>query len=190
MAQRRSPERTAATPAAPGKRPWWLIGLGLAAVAAFALATLPARLLRPQLARAGLEAATLTGSIWRGTAPGLAWRGTPIGDLRWTVSPWALLRGRLGGEIELTRPDGSLRTAYSASLGGELRLEDTQASLPVEALSALPLGVPRGWRGRLSGRLDELVLSGGWPLVMRGTLEMDGLIAPPPRSTSIGSYSW
>jgi hypothetical protein len=40
----------------------------------------------------------------------------------------------------------------------------------------------------LSGRFDEVTLSSGWPQTLRGTLDMDGLIAPPPRNTSIGSY--
>jgi hypothetical protein len=165
-----------------------LIGLGLAAVIVIAIATLPATLFGEHFKRAGLEAPAFGGSIWRGYAPGVAWRGAPLGDLRWTISPWTLLRGGVGGTLDLARPDGSLRTKFRVSLGGEIRLEDAQASLPVEMLSALPVGVPRGWRGRLTARIDELVLTGGWPSALRGSLDMDGLIAPPPRSTSIGSY--
>jgi hypothetical protein len=165
-----------------------LIGLGLAAVGVIAIATLPASLFRGQLARAGLQAPALAGSIWRGYAPGIAWRGAPLGELRWTLSPWALLTGALGGTVELSRPDGSLRTTFRVSLGGKIRLEHAQASLPVEMLSALPVGVPRGWRGRFTADIDELIVAGGWPTELRGNLDMDGLIAPPPRSTSIGSY--
>jgi hypothetical protein len=187
MAQRRAAERSS-TPA-PARRPWWLIGLGLAAVGVIAIATLPASLFRGQLARAGVETTALGGSVWRGYAPGIAWRGAPLGDLRWRLSPWALLTGAAGGTLELSRPDGSLRTKFRVSLlGGEARLEDAQASLPVELLSALPIGVPRGWGGRLTARVDELVVAGGWPTQLRGSLDMDRLIAPPPRSTSIGSY--
>ncbi len=61
-------------------------------------------------------------------------------------------------------------------------------NLPVEALSELPLGVPRNWRGRLVGQFEEVTVRNGWPSAVRGTLEMDGLIAPPPRNMSIGSY--
>ena len=188
MARPRVPERPAST-AAPTRRPWWLIGVGLAALVAIAVATLPATLLRSQLARAGFEAAAYAGSVWNGRAAGLAWRGAPLGDLRWSISPWTLVTGAVGGTLELTRLDGSLSTDYRASFGGEIRLEDAQVNLPVEALSALPLGMPRGWRGRVSARLERLVLSGGWPIELRGTLDMDGMIAPPPRSTSIGSYA-
>ncbi len=189
MVQPRARERPApGAPAAVTKRPWWLLILGAAAVLLGAIATLPASLFASQLSRAGLDTAGVWGSVWNGRAQGLSWRSAPIGDLRWSVSPWQLLRGRAAGEVTIARPDGSLRASYSLALGGTLRLEDVQADLPVEMLSALPIGMPRNWRGRLSGRFDEITLSKGWPQTIRGTLDMDGLIAPPPRNTSIGSY--
>jgi general secretion pathway protein N len=157
-------------------------------VVLIALATLPASLAGPQLERVGLAAAGFSGSLWQGRAQGVVWRGAPVGDLRWTLQPWSLLTGRAAGQLDVARPDGSLSTGFSASFRGELRLTNLQGSLEVAALSTLPLGMPRGWRGRMSGRLDEVVVNGGRPTSIRGTLDMDGLVAPPPRSTSIGSY--
>jgi hypothetical protein len=188
MAQRRARERPAAVAPPAARRPWWLIGLGLAAVTLVVLTTLPASLAAGQLARAGLSAAALSGTVWQGQAQGLAWRGVPVGDLRWRLRPWPLLTGRAAGTLDLRRPDGRLSTAFSASYQGELRLTGLDADLDVAALSALPIGLPRGWRGRLSGRIEEVVVKSGRPTAVRGTLDMDGLVAPPPRSTSIGSY--
>jgi hypothetical protein len=31
-------------------------------------------------------------------------------------------------------------------------------------------------------------VAAGWPTAIRGTLEMDGMTAPPPRNVAIGSY--
>jgi general secretion pathway protein N len=188
MAPRRVRERTAPSAPTSARRPWWLIAVGLAAALLIALATLPATLLGAQLSRLGLEATALTGSIWKGQARGLSWRAAPLGDLRWSLSPLALLRGRIGGELVLTRTDGSLSTGFGASFAGSVYLEDVRADLPVEALSALPIGMPRGWRGRLTGLFDEIVVSDGWPTALSGTLDMDDLVAPPPRNASIGSY--
>lgn len=188
MAQRRARERPAAAVPPPARRPWWLIGLGLAAALVIALATLPASLAAAQLERVGLAAAGFSGSLWQGRAQGLAWRGAPVGDLRWRLRPWSLLGGRAAGALDLTRPDGALSTGFSVSFGGEIRLTNLQGDLDVAALATLPLGMPRGWHGRLSGRLEEVVVSGGRPTAIRGTLDMDRLVAPPPRSTSIGSY--
>ena len=188
MARRRAAERPA--PVAPGssRRHWWLIAFGLAAVLAFTIATLPAGVLARQLPRLGLEAGSLSGTVWNGRAQALSWRASPLGDLNWTLSPVSLLRGRVAGNLDLARPDGRLRANFSASLGGRLQLTDLAADWPVEALAALPIGLPRGWQGRVSGQFAEIVVEDGWPSTLRGTLEMDGLIAPPPRNTTIGSY--
>ncbi len=184
MARRRVPDRPA--PAAPvsSKRRWWLIAFGLAAVFAFTIATLPASVLARQLPGLGLSAAALSGSVWTGHAQALSWRTAPLGDLSWSISPLSLLRGRVAGDLELVRTDGSARSAFSVSLGGQLRLAGVTADLPVEALATLPIGLPRGWRGRIAGEFEEIVVQSGWPTSLRGTLDMDGLIAPPPRSTT------
>jgi general secretion pathway protein N len=188
MANRRASDRVARNAPQQPKRPWWLIAVGVAAALGIALVTLPASILAGKLSQAGLSAAALTGSVWKGHARELAWRAVPLGDLRWSLAPTDLLRGRLAGQLQLTRPDGAANTQFGLSLNGDLRLTATTASLPVELLSSLPLGMPRNWRGRLSAQFDEIVVTGGWPSTLRGTLEMDGLIAPPPRNISIGSY--
>jgi general secretion pathway protein N len=165
-----------------------LIAVGLAAALLIGFATLPAQLVAGQLRRAGLEAPAFSGTIWNGRAQALAWQGTPLGDVAWTIAPRELLRGRVGGDVRLARPDGSLATRVSVSLGGELRLSGTQFDLPVEALSALPIGMPRNWRGRATGAFEEIVVADGWPTSVRGTLDMKSLIAPPPRNAPLGSY--
>ena len=188
MANRRPPDRTARAAPQEPKRPWWLISVGLAAALGIALVTLPAQVLTGQLKRLGLESVALTGTVWSGHAQGLSWRSTPLGDVRWSLAPGELLRGRVGADLLLARPDGSASAHVSVSFGGDLRLTGTKAALPVELLSSLPIGLPRNWRGRLSAQFEEIVVSGGWPTSLRGTLDMDGLIAPPPRNISIGSY--
>jgi general secretion pathway protein N len=188
MADRRRPDRAArAAPDRP-KRPWWLIAVGIAAALVIALATLPAQVLNGQLQWHGLESVALTGTVWRGHARGLSWRSTPLGDLGWSLAPGELLRGRVAADLQLVRPDGSASTHVAVALGGELRLSGTKATLPVELLSSLPIGLPRNWHGRLSAQFEEIIVAGGWPKALRGTLDMDGLIAPPPRNISIGSY--
>jgi len=188
MARRPVPERPGRATSQVARRPWWLIAVGLAAALLIAVATLPAQVFAGRLQRAGVEATAFTGSIWNGRAQALVWRAAPLGDLAWSIAPRELLRGRIGGELRLTRPDGSLTTRASLSLGGTLRLADTTADLPVEMLAALPVGMPRNWRGRIRGTFEEIAVAAGWPTAIRGTLEMDGMIAPPPRNISIGSY--
>lgn len=170
------------------RRPWWLIGVGLAALLAFAISTLPPTVFAGRAERYGITAVSWSGSIWSGAASGLAWRGAALGELRWRLAPLALLRGRLGAHVQLVRPDGHVETDVMAGFGGDVVLRNTKVDLPVAVLSSLPVGLPKGWRGQLQANFEELQLENGWPATVRGTIDMDTLIAPPPRNTSIGSY--
>jgi hypothetical protein len=165
-----------------------LLAVGFAAALLIALATLPATLFASQLARAGLSATSFSGSIWRGRAQSLAWRAGVLGDLDWSFAPLDLLRGRLGADLTLTRADGRVATHASVSPGGVVSLADTQVNLPVAALGALPIGLPANWQGRVQGAFEEIVLEKGAPTALHGKLDLDGLVAPPPRSLAIGSY--
>jgi hypothetical protein len=175
--------------APPGMRNHWpLIALGVVALLVFAFVTLPSSLFAGRLQRQGVTAVAFTGSIWSGAATGLAWRGAVLGDLRWRVAPLQLFRGRVGAHILLTRPDGRIESSVSATFAGGLHLAGTRVDLPVEALGVLPVGLPKGWRGQLHAEFEELELAKDWPVVVRGTIDLDGLVAPPPRNASIGSY--
>ena len=178
-------------PAAEGgtKRPWWLIVVGIGAALVIALATLPATLFSGQLARAGLSAVSLNGSVWSGQAQSLALRSSVLGDLSWSFAPLDLLRGRLGAQLALTRADGRFATHASLAPGGRVSLVDTEVDLPLAVLAALPVGLPGNWQGRMKGTFEEVVLVNGAPTALRGTLDLDGLVSPPPRNLAIGSYA-
>jgi hypothetical protein len=170
------------------RKHWRLFALGLLAVFLFVVATLPAGLFDRRLQGYGVSAVSYSGSVWSGVASGIAWRGATLGDLRWQIAPATLLRGRLGAHVQLVRPDGSVESDVEASLAGPVDLAGVRVNLPVESMSALPLGLPKGWRGRVRADIPELRITRGWPESVKGTIDMDGLIAPPPRNATIGSY--
>lgn len=172
------------------KRTVWLVALGLLALLAFALVTLPAGVAAGPLRKAGIEAVAFGGSIWSGRAQALSWRGAAIGDVQWTLRPLALLRGRAAGHATLTRSDGTLATDFDAGLSGQdLLLANVAFALPLAALDAFPLGVPKGWQGRATGQFAAIEVAQGWPSRLQGTLDLDGLVAPPPRSAPVGSFN-
>ncbi|HEX9208022.1 MAG TPA: type II secretion system protein N [Steroidobacteraceae bacterium] len=171
------------------RRTGWLVVIGLCALLLSILATLPAGLLASPLRRAGLEATAFGGSVWSGRASALALRGALLGDLDWTLAPGQLLRGRAVGHLRLVRAYGGLETDYDVALTGrDVHLSGLQFALPIELLTALPLGLPAGWRGQASGQLVDVRLEQGWPTTLRGTLDLDGLYAPPPRNAPLGSF--
>ena len=149
------------------KRFGLLIALGIFALLAFVLATLPASVAGGQLARMGVQATAFNGSVWSGTATGVAWRGAPLGRIEWHITPSALLRGRIAGHTRLVRDDGTIQTGFSAAWSGkDVVLSGTNVSLPIAALehfaarhaqglAGAGVGIVRGnpRRRRLAGRL-------------------------------------
>jgi general secretion pathway protein N len=167
----------------------WLVALGLLALLGFALATLPAAAVSSPLRRAGIEAASYDGSLWAGRATAMRFRGVPVGDVQWTLTPLPLLRGRAAGHARIARPDGSIEADYDTTLRAtDVAVRNATVSLPIATLTSLPLGIPRGWQGRVSGRLDELRLEQRWPTALRGTFDIENLISPRPQSAALGSF--
>jgi len=166
-----------------------LLALGVLALLAFALATLPAGVAAGPLRKAGIETGALSGSLWSGRATAMSWRGAGIGDAEWKISPTRLLTGRIAGHARLTRTDGSVETDFDLSFSGrDVRLRAARIELPLAALNALPLGMPKGWQGHVSGQFDAIDLQQGWPANIKGSLDLDGLVAPPPRNAPVGSF--
>jgi len=126
MALPRRRERPAREAPSGTRSSWSLVALGIVALLVFVVVTLPASLLGGRLERIGVTAMAFTGSIWSGTAVGLAWRGAVLGDLRWRVAPLELFRGRLGAHVTLTRPDGRIESNVAATLAGNLHLAGTR----------------------------------------------------------------
>lgn len=171
------------------KRTVWLVALGVLALLAFALVTLPAGVAAGPLRKAGIEAGAFSGSLWSGRAIGLSWRGATVGDAEWSITPRKLLSGRVAGHARLTRVDGALTADFDVGMSGaDVKLSNVDFALPLAVLDAFPLGLPQGWQGQATGQFATLDLAQGWPARLQGTLELDGLIAPPPRSAPVGSF--
>jgi hypothetical protein len=165
-----------------------LLALGACAVLGFAIATLPASLVAGRVARHGVEATSWTGTIWSGTAQGLAVRGQALGTAQWSLSPSSLLAARLGGHARLAPQDGRVDTDFSLAFDGDVELRALTLDVPLAAFAGIRGVVPRGWTGRARGHFETLDLQQGWPTGAQGTLELVEIAAPPPRGGPIGSY--
>ncbi len=163
-----------------------LIAVGAVCVCAYALATLPLRLvLGETAARAGVSAQAVEGTLWAGTLRGAAFRGVPLGDLRLRTHLWPLLTGQW--RMSLQSDNGPLRRADIGLSGAALDLSGLEGRLPVSLLvpgANWPGGLslsgvsikrdPSGTCVSASGpvRWDALETWGGPPLT--GTLRCEG----------------
>lgn len=170
------------------RRPISLIVLGLLAVAAFVLATLPAGLVVGRLERHGVTADAVGGTVWSGRAQGLAARGARIGDLQWSLRPAALLRGALAGHAVLAAGDSRVEADFQRAYSGQLTLESARGDVSLETLSTLRVPVARNWRGRITADMSTLVIEENWPVAAVGTVDLHDLASPPPRAAALGSF--
>lgn len=163
-----------------------LILAGSVCVLAYALATIPLRLvLGETAARTGLAAQAVEGTLWSGTLRGAAFRGVPLGDLRLRTHLWPLLTGQW--RVSLQSDNGPLRRADIGLSGKALDLSGLEGRLPVSllvpgttwpgGLSLSGVSIRRDKAGACvsaSGpvRWDALETWGGPPLT--GTLRCEG----------------
>jgi hypothetical protein len=146
------------------------IVVGLLLLSLLALFSVPARVVPMLIGSDQLRLSGLSGRAVDGRAA-RAMLQTPggffhLGELRWRLDPWSLLRlsPALEIESEWVRQRASLRLHLS---GSELTLRDLDASVDASIVrQALPVSV----RGRLEMLFDELVIAGPEVLSIRGRL--------------------
>lgn len=98
-------------------------------VAVCLLAFAPLSLLTGEgLAKAGVSARAVEGSIWDGRLRGAAWQGRELGDVRARLAPLELLFGRVGARLQLS---GTASGAGVIALGRDrIGLADADLTLP------------------------------------------------------------
>lgn len=147
-------------------RPMALASLGVAAYAAFLVATLPASFVAARAeaaARGALAVHEPRGSAWRGTARASVQgpAGTvAIDRLAWDLLPARLLQGRLAWNVEAAMPGVEARFEASRSVSSwELRSLDARGTAAGVAQLA-PLAA--AWRpeGRVSAAGERLAWDG------------------------------
>ncbi len=128
------------------KRRYYIV-IALLSYLLFTLATIPAAPvfeLAKKQARLPVTLYGIEGSLWNGTASSaIIPAQPPIEDLRWSLSPAALLLARLSAEVEGKFKQQPFIGHISLHANGELHASDVRSQLPatqVQALMALPLG--------------------------------------------------
>ena len=158
--------------------------LFVVSLAVFLVAGLPARIaLRYLPPDVPVQVIAPSGTVWRGAAAELRWRGEPLGALSWRLQVLPLLLGRLRAHVAL-EGDGlrarglvTLRPDRSVTVRDALADADL-ASLPLDDLHLLAEPA-----GHLQAVVRELTLNGGHPR----SADAD-LLWQPARLTSPVAY--
>lgn len=152
----------------------WL-GLAAGVYVAAAVALFPAGTAYRWFAPPEVNLAGVEGSVWRGRAALASVAGFGVYDLEWSISPWALLTGRLLANVQARQPDGFFNAEVSAGLAS-IRITDIQATTSLATLGqAVFVG---DLRGLVSAQLSTLELEQGWPVRAVGQVRIADLETP------------
>ena len=155
---------------------WSWVALGAGAYVAFALSLFPAATAVHWLAPPQLELAGIQGTVWSGSAAVGSVAGLAVRDLRWSLRPWPLFLGRIGGRFEAELDDGFVNAELNVG-SNTVRLSDVRASTSLSTLHRLlPI---QGMQGLASVALASLELQNGWPTRVVGELNLAQLQAEP-----------
>jgi general secretion pathway protein N len=162
-----------------------LVGLGVAAYLLFAIVTLPATVLLDRFGSAGVTAAGVDGTAWKGRAQVLQIQGVNVGTVEWDLHALALFALKLRADVKVTRPEGFAQARVDLGRSGPIDLQNLTATLPLSALTNV---VPSGWSGTLNLKFANLTLENGWPIAANGTAEILDISSSNQRSPISGSY--
>jgi general secretion pathway protein N len=163
----------------------WLIALGVAAYLVFALVTLPASVLLAPFRSAGVSAAGVEGTAWKGRAQMLQIQGANVGAVEWDLHALALLALKLRADVKITRSEGFAQAVVDFRTSGPINFRNLTAALPLSALTNV---VPGGWSGTVNLKFANLTLENGWPVDANGTAEILDINNAQQRSPIAGSY--
>lgn len=163
-----------------------LIIAGFLTLVAGLIILFPARVAYNWIAPPGVMLSGISGSIWSGAARRMTIEDFYIGDLTWQARPHRLLLGQMAYSIQGKPAAGFIESDLAIGFGGTIYFNDLIGSFPVHLLEQVS-GI-RGLRGNASVNFEQLIISGGMPISMSGTLEVSGLTLPLVAPTPIGGY--
>ena len=146
----------------------------------------PARVAYTWFAPSSVRLEAISGSVWNGRAAQAQVEGFYLRDLSWRFRPLALFTGKIAYAVEATPLSGFINANVFIGVTGAIRLEDLQASLPLQPFEQLA-GMP-GLRGNVNLQFDRIVIEDGLPVAANGQLAVADLVAPMIHRGSIGGY--
>jgi|HubBroStandDraft_1064217.scaffolds.fasta_scaffold18128_5 hypothetical protein len=131
---------------------WPFVLIGVIAIAAVVVATLPASLLKRFLP-ASVSAQDFSGSLWHGSAGTITFNSRNAGALEWQLHPSALFKLAIEADVHWVK-GGFALDALGRLDGHGFSAQNVRGGGPIEALG--DLGMDAGWRGTAAVKLDEI----------------------------------
>ncbi len=170
MPASRSPSRSA-KPVPPSRRYWPIVLIGLAAVLAVIVASLPASIVARFLPPV-VRAEDFSGSIWHGSAGKISVAAHDAGAFEWRLHPAALLGMEVSADVHWVNVGFVIDAAVKIDRLG-LTARDVKGGGPIEDLR--DFGVAPGWNGTADIHFSELKSDWVKPLAAVGDIRVSNL---------------
>ncbi len=131
---------------------------------------------------------SVTGTIWSGQANRVVLRGISLEQIKWRLSPWALLVANLSLDVEARQQKQFAMTQLQLGLSGNIALYQTRFSFDLAMLQPLFYGLPLAYEGKASGYFPELQWKKQHHVVVNGKLSLTGIGLLAPRQQQLGDY--
>jgi hypothetical protein len=160
-----------ANPAPRSRTIWPLVLIGLGAVLAVILASLPASVITHVLPPS-MHAEDFSGSLWHGSAGKISFDARDAGALEWRLHPAALLGMTVAADLHWVKVGFVIDAAVKFDRQG-LDLQAVKGGGPIQDLQ--DLGVAAGWRGTAAVNFSELKGDFTRPRVAVGDVQVSNL---------------
>lgn len=166
-----------------------LVVAGLLGGAAGAIAQFPAARAVALVDPPGIDVAGVHGSVWNGRAERIRAPEAPPVAMRWDVSAWRLLLGRLAGHVEFDVAGGHGETRFALSREGNVRFADARFRGPAAGIARhlpVPLLIVEG---DVTARFDDVSVRDGRPRRVVARMRWDSASVRQPLDVPLGAVT-
>ncbi len=149
-------------------RPAWLVVAGVSAFLLFLVSSVPASVGLRWFAPATLRMNGVSGTLWHGAATSADIGKVHLGETAWSLSPLALVTGRLGGDVQTRIGDGNVRGDVAVNRAGDLRCTACSYEGPIASLRPV-IPALRSVEGQLNLQVAAIEVRDKWPTRAVGT---------------------
>jgi hypothetical protein len=165
----------------------WLVAYGLFIYLVFLVINLPAGIVwsfAPQHIQKSVNITNLHGSAWSSGADSIVLKGFALGKTEWTLNPFLLFIGKLGGRINVQHALGQIESGFSIN-SDQIELSDVNGEFSAAILD--PAIRPFMLTGSIHSELESLQIQGRVLFEATGTLQWRNASITGVQDVSLGN---
>ncbi len=169
----------------------WLLAYGLVIYVLFLVINLPASVvwsMAPQHIERSVNITNLQGSAWSASADNIVIKGFELGKAEWTLNPFLLFIGKLGGDINIRHALGQAESDYRLDSDQMIELSDLNGEFSAAILDpAIP---PFMLAGSIHSQLESVQIQGRTLFEATGTLQWRNASISGVQDVSLGNLTF